>query len=65
MHSDIGNRCSGAYVNGKIEKLDYIVNDGDYIKIKTAKNKKPSADWLKTAKTSRAKTLIRKELKLM
>ena len=65
VHSDIGNRCSGAYVNGKIEKLDYIVNDGDYIKIKTAKNKKPSADWLKTAKTSRAKTLIRKELKLM
>jgi len=62
VHSDIGNRCSGAYVNGKIEKLDYIVNDGDCIKIKTAKNKKPSADWLKTAKTSRAKTIIRREL---
>jgi len=63
VHSDIGNRCNGAFVNRKIAKLNYLINDGDYIEIKVSKSKKPSADWLKIAKTSRARSSIRKELK--
>ena len=59
IHSDIGNHCSGAKVNGKIIPLRYELRSGDTVEIMTLPNQKPSKDWLKFVKTSRAKTKIR------
>jgi guanosine-3',5'-bis(diphosphate) 3'-pyrophosphohydrolase len=59
IHSDVGDHCSGAKVNGKIVPLKYELRSGDTIEIMTSPNQKPSKDWLKFAKTARAKTKIR------
>lgn len=59
IHSDIGDHCSGAKVNGKIVPLRYDLKSGDTVEIMTLPNQKPSKDWLKFVKTSRAKTKIR------
>ncbi len=59
IHSDVGSHCSGAKVNGKIVPLRYELRSGDTIEIMTSPNQKPSKDWLKFAKTARAKTKIR------
>jgi guanosine-3',5'-bis(diphosphate) 3'-pyrophosphohydrolase len=59
IHSDIGNRCVGAKVNSKIVPLRYELRSGDTIEILTSPNQKPSKDWLKLVKTSRAKAKIR------
>jgi GTP pyrophosphokinase len=59
IHSDIGNHCVGAKVNSKIVPLRYELRSGDTIEILTSPNQKPSKDWLKLVKTSRAKAKIR------
>ena len=59
VHSDVGNHCSGAKVNSKIVPLRYELRSGDTVEIMTSPNQKPSKDWLKFAKTARAKTKIR------
>lgn len=64
IHSEVGNRTSGAKVNGKIVPLDYQIKNGDVVDIMTTKNdKKPNQDWLSFVKTSTAKTQIRKKSK--
>ncbi|MBI2609821.1 bifunctional (p)ppGpp synthetase/guanosine-3',5'-bis(diphosphate) 3'-pyrophosphohydrolase [Candidatus Giovannonibacteria bacterium] len=64
IHSEIGNKASGAKVNEKLVSLSRELNSGDVIEIMTQKNKKPSIEWLSMVKTSMAKNFIRRELKI-
>jgi GTP diphosphokinase / guanosine-3',5'-bis(diphosphate) 3'-diphosphatase len=59
IHSDVGHHCVGARINGKIVPLRYELRSGDTVEIITSPNQRPSKDWLKFVKTSRAKTKIR------
>lgn len=63
IHSDIGNRCSGAKVNGKMVPLSHMLSNGDIVEIQTQKKQRPSRAWLEFAKTSIAKNRIRHSLK--
>ncbi|MFA6099955.1 MAG: RelA/SpoT family protein [Patescibacteria group bacterium] len=60
IHTDIGNSCSAAKVNGMIHPLDQALKSGDIVDIILDKNRKgPNPDWLKFAKTRHAKAKIR------
>jgi len=59
IHSDIGNNCVGAKVNGRIVTLRYTLRNGDIVEIMTQPNHLPSKDWLSIVKTSRARNKIK------
>lgn len=63
IHSNIGNTCVGAKVNGKIVTLRYVLRSGDLIDIMTSNNQTPKQDWVNIVKTSRARAKIRQALK--
>ncbi|MEO1269029.1 MAG: TGS domain-containing protein, partial [Myxococcota bacterium] len=59
IHTEVGNHCTGARVNGQIVPLKYALKNGDTVKILTHPNQRPNPDWLKFVQTSRARTKIR------
>lgn len=63
VHTDIGNRCRGAKINGKLVTLDHSLETGDQVEILTAKHGGPSRDWLNPSlglvRTQRARSKIR------
>ncbi len=63
IHSNIGNQCTGARINGKVVTLRQQLQSGDQVEIMTSNNQKPKQDWLNVVKTSRAKSKIRLALK--
>jgi RelA/SpoT family (p)ppGpp synthetase len=62
IHSNVGDRCIGAKVNGRIVPLDTKIHSGDQIEIITSKNQHPNKSWLQFVQTHKAKSNIRKHL---
>jgi GTP pyrophosphokinase len=63
IHTEVGNHCSGAKINGKMAPLSNVLKNGDVVEIIIDKNKFPSRDWLKFVKTNLARSHIKKEVK--
>ncbi|WP_020675727.1 RelA/SpoT family protein [Geopsychrobacter electrodiphilus] len=63
IHSDVGNQCVGARINGKHCPLRTILQNGDIVEIQTLASHRPSKDWLNFAKTSKARNKIRQFVK--
>lgn len=63
IHSEVGNHCVGAKINGRIASLDTKLKSGDLVEILLQKNKLPSEAWLSFVKTTNAKNHIRSALK--
>ena len=59
IHSEVGERCVGAKVNGKLVPLRYKLKNGDTVEIMTSASAHPSKDWLTFVKTSRAQARIK------
>ena len=63
IHSNVGNRCTGARINNKVVNMRYQLQSGDQVEIITSNNQTPKQDWVNIVKTSRAKAKIRQALR--
>lgn len=63
VHTEVGNKCTRANVNGKLVPLNHQLKTGDRVEIVTSKDQHPNRDWLKFVVTSGAKTKIRNWLR--
>jgi GTP pyrophosphokinase len=63
VHTDVGHRCVGAKVNGKLVPLKYELKNGDIVEVITSPHHTPSKDWLKIVRSSRARNKIRSWIK--
>lgn len=59
VHSDLGTKCLGAKVNGKLVPISYVLQNGDQMDILSSQNQKPKPDWLDFVVTSKAKSKIK------
>ena len=59
IHTEVGNHCAGAKVNGRLVPLKYELQNGDIVEIITSPNQRPRRGWLDLVKTSRARARIR------
>lgn len=59
IHTEVGNECTGAKVNGRLVPLAYQLKSGDIVEIITTRGSQPSRDWINFAKTVKAKSRIR------
>jgi GTP pyrophosphokinase len=64
IHSDIGDRCTGARVNGRLVQLRTMLNNGDQVEIITSRNSTPSPAWEEFVVTGRAKACVRRFVRL-
>jgi len=63
IHSEVGNQCLGAKVDGRIVPLKYQLKTGEMVEIITSPHHKPSKDWLSFVKTAKARSRIRQHIK--
>jgi len=63
IHTEVGHKCTGAKVNGKLVTLNYALKNGDTVEIKTQDKQSPSKDWLQNVATTKAKQRIRAWIK--
>jgi GTP pyrophosphokinase len=62
IHTEIGNKCVGAKVNGKIVSLRHVLKSGDMVEILTSKTQTPSKDWMNIVKSTKARSKIKQWL---
>ncbi len=63
IHTEVGNQCVGAKVNGRMVSIKYELQTGNIVEIVTSKNHHPSKDWLNFVKTVKARSRIRQWIK--
>jgi len=63
VHTDLGNRCVGSRVNGRLVPLRYQLQNGDIVEIITSQNQRPSKDWLNFVVTQKARNRIKYQIK--
>jgi GTP pyrophosphokinase len=64
IHTQVGDRCVGAKVNGRLVPLSSELKNGDTVEIITDANRRPSRDWLKFVKTAKARTRVNKYIQI-
>ena len=63
VHTDVGLRCTGARVNGQMVPFSHILQTGDTVEVNTSPHQRPSRDWLKIIKSTKARSRIRRWLR--
>ena len=63
IHTDIGSKCTGGKINGKVFPIRHKLSNGDRVEIITSKSQKPNLDWLNFVMTSKAKARINRSIR--
>lgn len=63
IHTEIGHRCIGAMINGRIVPLDTTLQNGDFVEVLTGKHERPRLDWINVVATNQARARIRQWFK--